>query len=113
MHQQIRTIVVAATITISAASLTATPAHADAIDGDWCHGTNHLAIDGDSIVTPGRNKIQGRYTRYSFAYVVPANETGAGSEVSMVMVRGQELVQLNRSGQSGGPEVWRRCKPIS
>lgn len=113
MHQRSRTMILAAIVAVSAASLTATPAHADAIDGDWCHGTSHLAINGDSIVTPGRNKIQGQYTRYSFVYIVPVNEPGAGNEVSMVMVRGQELVQLKRSGQDGEPEVWRRCKPIS
>ena len=94
-------------------SFLAAPARADAIDGDWCHGTSHFTIDGDTIVTPGRNKVQGRYTRYSFYYVVPASEPGAGSEVTMRMIRGQELVQLNRSSHTGGPEVWRRCKPIS
>jgi hypothetical protein len=94
-------------------SFLAAPARADAIDGDWCHGTSHFTIDGDTIVTPGRNKVQGRYTRYSFHYVIPASEPGAGSEVTMRMIRGQELVHLNRSSHTGGPEVWRRCKPIS
>lgn len=111
MRHSPRKMVLTAAIAGSAACLSATTAFADAIDGDWCNGASHVAIDGDSIVTPGRNKIQGRYTRYSFAYVVPANEPSAGSEVSMVMLRGQELVHLSRAG--GAPEVWRRCKPIS
>ena len=89
------------------------PAFADAIDGDWCNGANHMEIQGSSIVTPARNKIQGQYFRYRFTYVVPANEPGGGSEIIMVMIRGQEIVHLTRPGQTGGPEVWRRCKPIS
>lgn len=93
--------------------LIAEPARADAIDGDWCNGANHLEIQGSTIVTPGRNKIQGQYGRYRFVYVAPAGEAGAGGEITMVMIRGQELVHLTRPGQTGGPEVWRRCKPIS
>lgn len=89
------------------------PARADAIDGDWCHGGDHMHIEGSTIVTPARNKIEGRYGRYRFSYVVPSNEKGAGTEISMVMIRGQELVHLTRAGQGGDPEVWRRCKPIS
>ena len=112
MRQQTRAVILTG-IALSAASLFAAPARADAIDGDWCNGARHFVIEGESIVTPGRNKVQGRYFRYRFAYVVPANEPGAGSEVTMVMVRGQELVQLSRAGQTGEPEVWRRCKPIS
>lgn len=113
MRQRPRTIILAAITALSVAGIAATPARADAIDGDWCNGTSHMMINGDLIVTPGRSQIRGRYTRYSFAYVVPADEPGAGSEITMVMIRGQELVHLSRAGQSGSPEVWRRCKPIS
>jgi hypothetical protein len=88
-------------------------AFADAIDGDWCHGGLHMEITGSTIVTPGRNRIEGQYNRYRFAYTVPASEPGAGGEITMVMIRGQEIVHLRRPGQSGEPEVWRRCKPIS
>lgn len=98
---------------ISSAGLLATPARADAIDGDWCNGGHHMEISGSTIVTPGRNRLQGEYNRYRFAYIVPANEPGAGGEISMVMIRGQDIVHLRRAGQSGEPEVWRRCKPIS
>lgn len=112
MRQQPRMTVLVTTFALSAA-ISAAPARADAIDGDWCHGGSHMVIEGDNIVTPDRNKVRGVYRRYTFAYVVPAGEAGAGSELSLVMIRGQEVVHLTRPGQSGGPEVWRRCKPIS
>lgn len=102
-----------AVVALGAIALSAGPALADAIDGDWCFSSHHMNIDGSTIVTPARNKIQGQYGRYRFAYVVPAGEAGAGSEITMVMIRGQEIVHLTRPGQTGGPEVWRRCKPIS
>jgi hypothetical protein len=89
-------------------------AHADAIDGDWCMGADHMNIDGSTIVTPGKNKITGNYGRYRYTYVVPANERGAGGEVKMVMIRGRETVHVDRpSGDPAKPEVWTRCKPVS
>ncbi len=97
----------------SAVAVFATPAYADAIDGDWCAGASHLLIEGGRITTPGRNVVQGEYNRYRYKYVVPAGEPGAGTEINMVMIRGQEMVHLTRAGQAGEPEVWRRCKPIS
>ena len=87
-------------------------AHADAIDGQWCLGARHFAIDGPSILTPGGNQVQGSYTRHRFAYTVPANEPGAGGEIDMVLLN-EETVELSRKGQSSAPEVWRRCKPTS
>lgn len=112
MRQRSRCLVLAA-VAASAAVLLAAPARADAIDGDWCNGANHLEIQGSTIVTPGRNRIQGQYGRYRFIYVVPKGESGAGGEITMTMIRGQETVHLTRPGQTGGPEIWRRCKPIS
>jgi hypothetical protein len=103
----------AAAVALGAGVLPTAPALADAIDGDWCNGANHMEIQGSTIVTPGRNKIEGQYGRYRFAYRIPAGEPGAGGEITMVMIRGQEMVHLTRPGQAGGPEVWRRCKPIS
>ncbi len=97
----------------AAAFVASCPALADAIDGDWCNGGLHLEINGTTIVTPGRNKLDGQYFRYRFIYTVPANEPGAGGEITLVMIRGQEIVHLRRPGQTGDPEVWRRCKPIS
>lgn len=113
MQHRSRSTVLALTIAVSVGSTFAQTAHADAIDGDWCHGASHLNIEGSSILTPGRNKIEGLYNRYRFAYTVPANEPGAGSEIRMAMIRGQEIVHLEREGQTGTPEIWRRCKPIS
>jgi hypothetical protein len=75
-------------------------------------GTSHFAINGPSILTPGGNRIQGSYSRHGFAYVVPGNEPGAGSEISMILLN-EENVQLTRAGQNSSPEIWRRCKPTS
>jgi hypothetical protein len=113
MQQGSRSMVLAAGVAAAGLGMFCGPAWADAIDGDWCNGANHLEIHGSTIVTPGRNKIQGQYGRYRFIYVVPVGEAGAGSEITMVMIRGQELLHPTRPGQTGAPEVWRRCKPIS
>jgi hypothetical protein len=89
-------------------------AHADAIDGEWCRGPDNFKIDGSTILTTGRNTIQGDYFRYRFNYVIPATEPGAGGDVKMVMIRGPERVELTRPGTPDGqPEVWTRCKPVS
>jgi hypothetical protein len=88
------------------------PALADAIDGEWCLGTSHFAIDGPNILTPGGSRIQGNYSRHGFVYVVPTNEPGAGVEINMVLLN-EESVRLTRGGQSSEPEIWRRCKPTS
>ncbi len=89
----------------------ASPALADAIDGQWCFASSHLEIQGPSITTPGGNKIGGDYSRHGFRYVVPANEPDPGSEIVMVL-HGEELMELTRKG-APAPEKWRRCKPIS
>ena len=107
-------------IRIAAAAMTAagalcvasSSARADAIDGQWCRGSSHFAIEGPSILTPGGNRIQGSYSRHGFVYVVPANEPGAGSQIDMVLLN-EETVQLTRQGQASAPEIWRRCKPTS
>ncbi len=104
---------IAAAIALSATGLLTGPALADAIDGDWCNRGDHFNIEGSNILTPGRNRIQGHYGRYRFTYIVPANEPGAGTEMSLVMIRGQEIVHMRRAGQTGDPMVWQRCKPIS
>ena len=89
----------------------ATPAWADAIDGDWCLSSSHFRIDGPTITTPGGNSLQGNYTRHDFSYVVPTNEPGAGSEIRMRLLS-EDVLDLYRA--AGAPaETWRRCKPIS
>ena len=103
-----------ALLVIGSVMLLALPARADAIDGDWCMGADHMHIDGSTILTPGRNKIAGNYNRYRYSYVVPGSEPGAGGEVKMVMIRGTETVHVDRpGGDPAKPEVWRRCKPVS
>ena len=95
-------------------------AWADSIDGDWCYKDGRrFSIDGPNFTTPGGNKIQGEYERYSYSYVIPKSEAGAGLTVSMVFIHDDELhVTLAKpEGQPmkgvspGGPaEVWHRCR---
>jgi hypothetical protein len=88
------------------------PARADAIDGDWCLGSGHFAIDGPNILTPGGNRIQGSYSRHAFAYVAPPNEPGAGGRIEMVLLN-EETLRLTRTKEASAPEIWLRCKPTS
>ncbi len=88
------------------------PARADAIDGEWCLGPAHFAIDGPRILTPGGNRIEGNYSRHGFSYVVPASEPDAGSEIDMLLLN-EETVRLTRKAGAATPEIWRRCKPTS
>ena len=66
--------------TISAAAMTlfvlsAAPARADAIDGDWCRPDGkHMSIRGPEIVTPMGTHTRGNYDRHAFSYAVPAKE---------------------------------------
>ena len=94
---------------VAAAAATA-PARADAIDGDWCFGVLNLNIQGPKIRIPSGAEITGAYTRHTFQYVVPANETGAGTTIDMRLY-GEEHMELMRG--TAAPEVWRRCKPVS
>ncbi len=87
-------------------------ARADVIDGEWCLGVNHFAIQGPDIVTPGGHQIKGNYWRHGFAYIVPADETDAGREIDMRLLN-EETVELTRKGQTSSPETWHRCKPTS
>jgi hypothetical protein len=88
------------------------PALADVIDGDWCSGDGrHLSIAGSTIVTPGGSRMEGSYTRHSFAYTAPASETGGGQEVQMRLLN-ETTVQIH-SGPSdqGSILIWHRCSP--
>jgi hypothetical protein len=85
-------------------------AQADAIDGQWCLGASHFEINGPNIRTPAGTRVTGNYDRHGFAYVVPANEGGAGTQIVMVLVN-EEIVHLTRGNSS--PETWKRCKPVS
>ena len=95
-------------------ALAASPALADAIDGDWCspNGARHLTIDGPRIVTPTGVRMEGSYTRHTFDYVAPAREPEAGKRIEMRLL-GETAVQFRPDGETQA-QVWRRCaRPIS
>jgi hypothetical protein len=108
MHRQIlRT---AAGLTGLALIAAATPALADAIDGDWCHTDGkRMSIRGPDIVTPGGKSMKGNYDRHFFSYEAPAGEAGAGSTVSITLL-GEYLAHA-RVGSDPAVQEWRRCQP--
>lgn len=91
-----------------AACIGATPALADAIDGEWCSDDGrHLSIAGPAIVTPGGTRMQGAYTRHSFLYTAPQSEPDGGQEVSMRLLS-ETVVQI-RFGPERPVQTWHRC----
>ena len=91
------------------ASLAATPAMADVIDGHWCFPDGRrMAIEGPAIVTPDGTRTQGDYARHYFTYVAPTSDRDAGQTISMTLVN-EETVQL-RVGTAPA-ETWHRCGP--
>lgn len=90
-------------------ALAATPARADAIDGDWCGPEGrHVAIHGPRIITPAGNQVAGDYTRHSFVYVAPARERDAGQTVAMQLLNEENVRVTPRPGAAA--EIWQRCK---
>ncbi|MDH3739902.1 MAG: hypothetical protein OER92_11960 [Alphaproteobacteria bacterium] len=91
-------------------------AHADAIDGHWCHSdAGRMEIRGPAIVTPGGTQMEGLYGRHSFSYVVPASEPAAGANVDMILID-DDTVHLTRGPSTSAqtPQVWHRCPaPVS
>ncbi len=105
-----RLIVIIAHVVAMAALIGSTSeGFADAIDGDWCNADGkRMSIRGPEIVTPGGKTTRGDYTRHSFAYIIPAGESGAGDAVQIIL-RGEYLAQA-RKGAEGSPWLeWRRC----
>ena len=91
----------------------ATPAIADAIDGDWCSSDGrHFSIRGADIVTPAGARMQGDYARHFFTYKPPAPERGAGGTIAMQLVN-ETTVHLRYGEASAAPEVWSRCSPTT
>jgi cellulase/cellobiase CelA1 len=87
-------------------------AHADAIDGNWCADDGRvMTIEGSSIATPGGQQTTGDYSRHAFAYVVPAGEADAGTEIAMVLLNEQTVAV--KAGPAAPEEIWRRCDVIS
>lgn len=84
-------------------------ARADAIDGDWCADNGRrIAIAGPSGTTPKGLRVQGQYTRHTFAFTMPEAETDAGAPVDMVL-QGETRVRITIG--LAAPQIWRRCQP--
>ena len=98
----------AVTIGASLLLFSASAAHADAIDGDWCLGTKTMSIRGSDIVTPGGKRMKGDYTRHSFSYTVPVGEPGAGQIIDMIL-RSEYLLHARQGGKDAPLQEWRRC----
>jgi hypothetical protein len=90
--------------------LAVSPALADRIDGEWCHSTGSLVIEGPKIRTPGGSNIEGRYSHHNFSYKVPASEPDAGNDIDMRQLS-EETMMLTRKGKP--EETWKRCKVTS
>ena len=106
MSAKLKTVIVALGLALSAA-----PAFADAIDGDWCHNDGRrFSIRGPAIVTPGGKHMEGDYSRHAFNYVVPAPEQGAGQTVFMTLLD-ENHVHLRLGEAAAAPEMWVRCSP--
>ncbi|MEO3428115.1 hypothetical protein AAFN88_04610 [Pelagibius sp. CAU 1746] len=90
----------------------ASPALADAIDGDWCSTTEaaHFSIAGSIIVTPAGTQTTGDYRRHTFSYVVPPGDPGAGQAIAMRQLNEEEILV---STEGGEPVLWRRCQVVS
>lgn len=86
----------------------ASPALADALDGDWCFPADgrNLNIQGPAIITPNGTSTTGDYARHTFRYVIPAGDPGAGGEINMRQLNDQTMV-LSRP--DGTEETWKRC----
>ena len=95
--------------------LASVPAHADAIDGDWCsRDGRHMRIEGPSITIPSGARITGDYSRHTFRYTAPAGDPEEGQEIAMRQLS-EELMMLTRTagGEAGPAEEWRRCQATS
>lgn len=99
-------------VVAGAVSCAASPAWADAIDGDWCSTSSvaHFSIAGPNIVTPAGTETTGDYSRHAFSYVVPDGEPGAGKTIVMRLLNEEEVLVDVTSGE---PKLWRRCEVIS
>jgi len=86
-----------------------TPVKADRIDGHWCHGIQHLFIDGPNITTPSGTKMTGEYGRHTFRYIVPAGEPGAGATISMQQQH-DKLVFVTSTASEGKVQSWIPCQ---
>lgn len=92
--------------------LSALPARADAIDGEWCNADGlRLVIEGRTITTPGGSKAEGAYGRHVFSYRAPAGDPDAGADVRLTLMN--EVTVHHTSNASPAMQVWRKCKHVS
>jgi hypothetical protein len=95
---------------LAALLLTAAPALADKIDGNWCYKARSMSIDGPNIVTPGGTRMAGLYHRHGFKYTVPAGEADAGAVVEMIQFDDYTIqVMTAPPGGAARTEIWKRC----
>ena len=88
--------------------VSASTAHADSIDGDWCHTDGRsLTIAGPAIRTPGGAKMTGAYGRHDFSYVAPAGETNTGETIAMRLMD-ENTVSVQVAGTP--TQTWKRCR---
>lgn len=101
-----------ASIVVLGTTAFATPAFADAIDGNWCSRDGRtFSIRGPRIVTPGGREMEGNYSRHWFSYTAPAAERGSGSTIFMNLA-GEDTVFLRYGEMADSPsETWTRCSP--
>jgi hypothetical protein len=93
--------------------LMATPAAADAIDGDWCSVEGkHLTIHGPEITTPDHTTLQGEYHRHEFKYNAPATDRDAGTSYYLQLYSEEEMniYVIGPDGRPGDPALWKRCE---
>jgi len=101
-------------VIVMVSALAATPAFADAIDGDWCNGAASFHIQGPAIRTPAGKDMTGDYGRHSFHYLAPAGEKDAGAEILMRLMNEETVFLVRRVNGADSPvETWMRCKPVS
>lgn len=100
---------------VAGVAVSALPALADQIDGDWCSADGkHLSIEGPRIMIPSGAEISGQYDRHGFRYTGPAGDPEAGQSIEMQQ-RSDEEMWLQRSvgGEKMPVETWRRCQVTS
>jgi hypothetical protein len=92
----------------------ATPASADAIDGDWCLASKHLSVKGSEITLPTGTKIQGQNNHHEFLYQVPVGQADAGSLIYLQQQNEEMMTRYQvKNGKAVDGESWMRCAPAS
>jgi len=96
---------------LALASLAATPALADSIDGTWCKSDGkRMEIKGSTLITPRGVTVQGDYSRHAFSYTVPTGEDEAGAQ-KYLRLRGETLVhEFPAEKLDATPVVWNKCE---